>query len=109
VGFADFSLRWVFLGNCVFALIGMVPWGLSMGAQDSVLKAALTGVIPPGKRNTAFGFFDRCFAIAWFLGNVPMGRLYDKSTAALVLLSVVLQFAALPVFLFASKRRSRGT
>jgi hypothetical protein len=31
-----------------------------------------------------------------------MGLLYDKSIAVLVLFSVVLQFAALPVFLFAN-------
>jgi len=34
-----------------------------------------------------------------------MGLLYDKSIAALVLFSVVMQFAALPVFLFANRQK----
>jgi hypothetical protein len=34
-----------------------------------------------------------------------MGLLYDKSIAVLVLFSVVLQFAALPVFLFANRQK----
>ena len=34
-----------------------------------------------------------------------MGLLYDKSIAVLVLFSVVPQFAALPVFLFASRQK----
>jgi predicted MFS family arabinose efflux permease len=98
----------VFFGNSVLALMGMVLWGLSVGAQDSLLKAALTGVIPPRKRSTAFGLFDGVFGIAWFLGSAVMGLLYDKSIVALVLFSVALQLAALPVFLFASKRKSHG-
>jgi predicted MFS family arabinose efflux permease len=95
----------VFFGNAVFALIGMVLWGLSIGAQDSILKAVLTGVIPAGKRSTAFGLFDGAFGVAWFLGSALMGLVYDKSILGLVLFSVVLQLAALPVFLFASKQK----
>jgi hypothetical protein len=37
-----------------------------------------------------------------------MGLLYDKSIAVLVLFSVVLQFAALPMFLYASMREHWG-
>jgi len=83
----------------------MVLWGLGMGAQDSMLKAVLTGVLPAAKRSTAFGFFDGAFGIAWFLGSALMGLLYDKSIVALVLFSVMLQLAALPVFLFANRRK----
>jgi predicted MFS family arabinose efflux permease len=74
-----------------------------MGAQDSLLKAVLAGVVPVEKRSTAFGLFDTGFGIAWFLGSAAMGLLYDKSIPALILFSVVLQAAALPVLLFANR------
>jgi predicted MFS family arabinose efflux permease len=51
------------------------------------------------------GLFDGAFGIAWFLGSALMGLVYDKSIAALVLFSVVLQFAALPMFLFANRQQ----
>jgi predicted MFS family arabinose efflux permease len=91
----------VFLGGFALALVGMILWGLGLGAQDSLLKAVLVGVIPSDKRSTAFGVFDTFFGVAWFAGSAAMGLLYDKSILAVVIFSVALQLAALPFFLFA--------
>jgi predicted MFS family arabinose efflux permease len=96
----------VFLGGFGFALTGMILWGVGMGAQDALLKAVLAGVIPRDKRSTAFGVFDTAFGVAWFAGSATMGLLYDKSIPAMIIFSVALQLAALPVFIFA-KRRER--
>jgi MFS family permease len=95
----------VFLGTPVFALIGMILWGVGMSAQGSLFQAMLTGVIPPEKRSTAFGLFDTGYGIAWFLGSTAMGLLYEKSILAVALFSVALQLAALPVLFVANKKR----
>jgi MFS family permease len=50
----------------------MVLWGIGMGAQDSLLKAVLAGVVPIEKRSTAFGVFDTGFGVAWFLGSAAI-------------------------------------
>jgi predicted MFS family arabinose efflux permease len=76
------------------------------GLQKILFPAQLgIGRLPADKRSTAFGLFDGAFGIAWFLGSALMGLLCDKSIDALVLFSVVLQFAALPVFLFANRQK----
>ncbi len=93
----------VFLGGSALALVGMILWGVGMGAQDSLLKAILSGVVPPGKRSTAFGVFDTVFGVAWFAGSAGMGWLYDKSVTGLIVFSVLLQLAALPFFIFARR------
>ena len=95
----------VFLGTFVFAIIGMIFWGIEMSAQGSLLQAMLTGVIAPQKRSTAFGLFDTGYGIAWFLGSAAMGLLYEKSIVAVALFSVILQLAALPILLIANKTR----
>lgn len=95
----------VFFGGFSIALIGMILWGLGMGAQDSLLKAILSPTIPPDRRSTAFGVFDTFFGIAWFAGSAVMGLLYDKSIPAVVIFSVALQLAALPFFVFARAKR----
>jgi MFS family permease len=95
----------VFLGTSIAALIGMIFWGIGMSGQDSLLRAMLTGVIPPEKRSTAFGLFDTGYGIAWFLGSALMGLLYDKSIMSVVMFSVSLQLAAVPVFFIANKMR----
>ncbi len=97
--FSAFFAPFVFLGTFWPALLGMILWGLGMGVQESMLKAIITPVIAVGKRSTAFGLFDTVFGVSWFAGSAAMGFLYDKSIVALVVLSVVLQLLALPVFL----------
>jgi len=97
----------VFLGQFWLSLIGIVLWGIGMGAQNSLLKALLAGVLAVAKRSTGFGLFYTGYGIAWFLGSVAMGLLYDKSILAVVIFSVCFQLLALPVFLWA-KRQSEG-
>jgi len=94
----------VFLGQFALIFIGMILWGLGIGAQDSLLKAVITDIVPADKKSTAFGVFDTGFGIFWFLGSAFMGFLYDRSIPALILFSFLLQIGALPIFLFAKKQ-----
>jgi len=105
-GVAAFFAPLVFLYGTKLELLGMILWGVGLGAQDSCLKAMLSAVIHPENRSTAFGLFDTGFGIAWFAGSAIMGLLYDKSILALVVFSVVVQLLALPVFALAKKPRS---
>ena len=97
----------VFLGGARVALVGMMLWGIGIGAQDSLLKAVLTKVVSAGKRSTAFGLFDTSFGVAWFLGSAAMGFLYDQSISMLIGFSVIAQLIALPVFLW-GRSESKG-
>lgn len=95
----------VFLGGSTFAVIGMVLWGIGMGAQESILKAVVAGMVPPERRGSAYGIFNTGYGIAWFLGSALMGGLYDRSIALLIVFSVLLQLIAIP-FLIWIKRIS---
>lgn len=85
------------------AAIGVMLWGVGMGAQESILKAAVTTMVPKEKRGTAFGIFNAGFGAFWFLGSWLMGALYDKAIIALVAFSVFAQLLALPFFLRSKK------
>ena len=102
-GIPAFFAPLVFLHSAGLELMGMILWGMGMGAQDSCLKAVLSPIVPTEKRSTAFGAFDTAFGIAWFAGSAIMGMLYGKSIPALVVFSVVLQLLALPVLAIARK------
>jgi MFS-type transporter involved in bile tolerance (Atg22 family) len=86
----------------------MVLWGIGMGAQESIMKAAVAGIVSPDRRGSAFGIFNTGYGVAWFLGSALMGMLYDVSVSALVIFSIVIQLAAIPVLLWVS-RRTRTT
>jgi len=107
-GISAFFAPLVFLYGSQLELIGMILWGIGLGAQESCLKALLAGVIPSQKRSTAFGVFDTGFGIAWFAGSALMGLLYDKSIPALVAFSMTLQLLALPFLGLANRQALRG-
>ncbi len=88
----------VFLGGFDLALLGMVLWGIGMGAQESIIKAALAEMVPRDRRATGYGMFNTGFGLFWFLGSALMGILYDVSLWGLVAFSVVIQLLAIPLF-----------
>lgn len=98
----------VFLGGSVPAIVGMVLWGVGMAAQESVVKAAVTGMVPRQRRATAFGLFDTVFGVAWFAGSAVLGALYGLSIPALVAFSVVAQLAAVPLLVLTRSRLRTG-
>lgn len=97
-----FFAPFVFLGQFWLLLSGMILWGIGMGAQNAILKAMLSNVISAARRSTGFGLFYTVFGVGWFMGSASMGLLYDKSITLLIVLSVVLQLGALPLFMWGS-------
>jgi len=98
----------VFLGGFSLALIGMGLWGVGMGAQESIMRAAIADMVPMDKRSTAYGIFNAGFGLFWFLGSALMGVLYDVSVPSLIVFSVLMQLASLPFFLLIRKGRKLG-
>ena len=87
-------------------LVGIALWGVGMGAQESILKAAVTSMVPKSSRATGYGIFECSFGVFWFLGSWLLGVLYDVSIPAMVAVSAAAQLAAIPLYI-ASSRKSR--
>ncbi len=103
-----FFSGFVFLtGNPYLIGVGIVLWGVGMGAQESIMKAAVSAIVPRAHRSAGFGIFETGFGVAWFLGSWLLGALYDLQPSALVLVSVAAQLLALPFYLFSLKARRR--
>ena len=102
---APFS-AFVFLGKSVpMVIFGVVLWGIGMGAQESILKAAVTTMVPKSSRATGYGIFECSFGIFWFLGSWLLGVLYDVSVPIMVVVSVVAQIAAIPMYISSAKKK----
>jgi predicted MFS family arabinose efflux permease len=94
----------VFLGQIPAAVAGMALWGAGMGAQDTILRAVIATMIPPGRQASAYGLFNAGFGLAWFLGSAVMGYLYDVSPIGLVVFSVLAHVAAIPLLVGIGRR-----
>jgi MFS family permease len=93
----------VFLGGFYFALGGMALWGVGMGAQESIVRAAVAEMVAPNRRGSAYGIFNSAYGVFWFLGSALMGVLYDLSISSLIAFSVAMQLVSIPLILLVKK------
>ena len=78
-----------------------------MGAEDSIMKAAVSQIIPKSMRSSGFGIFETGFGSAWFLGSWLLGALYDFNPVCLVIVSVLAQILAIFFYLACIRRRAK--
>lgn len=98
----------VFLsGNAALMIVGILLWGIGMGAQESIMKAAVSKIIPRSMRSTGFGIFETGFGIAWFLGSWLLGALYDIKPLYLVIVSVSVQLLAIIFYMICISQKNR--
>ena len=119
--FGMFSLVLATLCSCLFSVfifefdslpmlfVGIVMWGIGMGAQESILKAAVTKMVPKNSRATGYGIFEFSFGIFWFLGSWLLGVLYDFSPLAMVIVSVTAQALSIPCYIASYARDKKET
>jgi MFS-type transporter involved in bile tolerance (Atg22 family) len=81
----------------------MALWGVGMGAQESIMRAAIAEMVPMDRRGSAYGIFNAGYGIFWFLGSALMGILYDIFIPSLIVFSVVAQLASIPLLLSVRK------
>jgi len=95
-----------FLGGPALVTVGVICWGIGMGAQESIMRAVIGSMAPPDRRGTAFGLFHAIFGVAWFVGSTLLGIIYDHSVVGVAVVSLVLQLLALPILFAVVNSRS---
>ncbi len=94
----------VFLGGFWPALFGVMLWGIGMGAQESIMRAAVAHMSPPHRRGTMYGVFNTGYGLCWFAGSACMGFLYEVSISGLVAFSIAVQLASVPLFVYVHRK-----
>jgi MFS-type transporter involved in bile tolerance (Atg22 family) len=95
----------VFWGDFNLALLGMALWGVGMGAQESIMRAAVAEMSPVEVRGSAYGVFSTIYGVSWFIGSFTMGILYDFSLTSMVMFSLGAQlFSVIPLILIRNYR-----
>lgn len=85
-----------FLFNQTWIMIlGIVLWGIGMGAQESILKSVVSTIVSKDKRATAYGIFSSVFGLAWFIGSMIIGAIYGFSLVGVVIFSVSMEIIAI--------------
>lgn len=97
-----FSIFIFTTNSTVMLLIGIIMWGIGMGAQESILKACVASMVNKSSRATGYGMFEFSFGIFWFLGSFLTGYLYDYSFLTMIIISCLSQLLSIPFYLISS-------
>ncbi|MEJ8786705.1 MFS transporter [Peptoniphilus sp. HCN-40583] len=100
---APFAILVFYAESLPLLLLGVALWGVGMGAQESVLKAAVATMVEKSARATGYGLFECAFGVFWFMGSWLLGSLYDVNLGLMIAVSVAAQLAAAPLFYLAGK------
>jgi len=89
----------VFLGNFYMAFLGIGLWGISMGAQESIMRSSVAVMSTVKRRGSAYGVFNTIYGVSWFFGSLFIGILYNFSIIYVVIFSVLIQLISIPFFI----------
>lgn len=84
-----------FLGGFAAAVPAAALWGLGLGLHETVMAAAVSSMVPAGRRARAYGVFAAVFGTAWLVGSATQGALYDVSVPLMVAVAVAAQILGL--------------
>jgi MFS family permease len=98
-----------FFGGRTAVVIGIVLWGIGLGSQESIMRAAIAEMVGADRRATAYGILNTAYGVCWFLGSLALGVLYDHTIKGLVAFSIICQLVAIPLFLAARAAKTQTT
>ncbi|MDD3575143.1 MAG: MFS transporter [Methanospirillum sp.] len=90
-----------FLGfgmNREFIYGAAILFGISMGMQETILRAFIADRIHISKRGTAYGIFNTVYGAGFFIGGVLVGWLYENIQSMAPIAPAVLSVLACGVF-----------
>ena len=86
-------------------LAGMALWGVVLGVHETIMRAAVADLTPIERRGFAYGVFNTMYGAGWGLGGVVMGLLYSRSITYLIMFSVAMEVASIPLFFLVRREK----
>jgi len=100
---SSFSALFAFSTNESMVVIGIILWGISLGAQETLIGAIIGIIVPKKKRTTAYGIFNTGYGFSWFIGSAIIGYFLDINIIVLMVFSFVVQLLAVPILIYLSR------
>lgn len=84
----------VFLAFGYNPIAGIILFGIVMGMQESVIRAAVADIVKAEKRATAYGIFHSGVGFGFFIGGAFVGYFYEFSIDLVLLYSLIVELLA---------------
>ena len=99
------AIPWLSFSTSKTAVVfGSVVWGATVGVHESTMRAAVTDLVPPGRRGAGFGTYTAIYGLAWLAGAAIIGALYSHGRTVIGLTVDSVEVVALALFLVVLSR-----
>jgi len=83
--------------NITSIIIGLILWGVLLGAMESIALAYIADNVEVNYRGRILGIYYTFYGITWFIGSWLMGILYNINPKYVAIFSVVILLSAIIV------------
>jgi MFS family permease len=94
---AIFPAFLTFYGGFTGVIAACIVFGVVLGMQESIYRAAIADLVPLNRRGTAYGIFNTALGLGTLLAGVIFGFFIDQSysTITIMVFALVLQMGAI--------------
>lgn len=93
--------------NITNIVIGLILWGVLLGAMESIALAYIADNVEVNYRGRILGIYYTFYGITWFIGSWLMGILYNINPKYVAIFSVVILLSAIIVLWRQIKMRKK--
>lgn len=94
----------ILMNTFVSAFLVSIFWGLVMGIYESTARATIADIVPSEGRAYGYGIFGAFYGVAWMLGSIIYGYLYESFIQYMTLFAVIVESLAFIILIIAVKR-----
>lgn len=92
------------IGGKIGFYLASIPWGLTMGIIETIMRASVADIAPIEVRSLAYGVYSSSIGFAWFIGALIMAYLYQLNLINLIIiLTIISELVALIIYAEALK------
>ncbi len=88
-----FPVFFVSYGGLVGVVVACVTFGLVLGMQESIYRAAVCELVPLGRRGTAYGIFNAILGFGTLVSGVIFGYFLNEGYSVIILVGFALATA----------------
>jgi MFS family permease len=94
---AIFPAFLTFYGGLTGVIAACIIFGVILGMQESIYRAAIVDLVPLGRRGTAYGIFNTALGFGTLASGVIFGFFIDQSFSTILLMgfTIILQVGAI--------------
>ena len=95
-----------FIAGLPGVILACIAFGIVLGMQESTYRAAISDMVPLGRRGSAYGYFNVLLGAGTFISGAAFGYMLDISLSPMIILAfVVISQAAAILLLWNSTQK----